>query len=121
MEPSPIILIADDELIGELYQIYLEGSKYFVLLYCNGKEAYDAIQDGLQYHLGVFDLSLPDIGGDELVKLSKELHPTVPVICMSNYDLIDNAGGKEADRRLIKANTEMRVLETVIAELLGIK
>lgn len=121
MDPKHIVLIVDDETFVESLQTYLEKcleeEKFLVLMYRNGREAQDAIQNGWSYHVGIFDLSLPGIGGDELIQLSKKLHPEVPVICLSNYDFIDDKGGREADSYCTK-NRTLQELEAVITRLL---
>lgn len=117
MRQKPIILMVDDDQEGGLSRKYLlEDRGYFVLLYENGMDAKEAIQDGLSYHVGIFDISLPEVGGDELIQLSKRLHPDVPVICISGYyALRQMAPG--ADRYLLIPVKTAR-LDEVIIELL---
>ncbi len=123
MKKKPILLLVEDQsgldveagLESDLKWL-LEHKGYFVVLYENGLEAKEAIQEGLSYHLSIFDLSLPEVGGDELIRLSKRTHPDVPVICISGYDTLrEMAPG--ADRYLVKPSL-MNGLYQVITELL---
>jgi CheY-like chemotaxis protein len=65
---------------------------YDVLLYNNANDAVDAIVDGLKYSLLITDLTLGEIrfgirfSGQDVVDVSKNCNPSVPVISMSGYD-----------------------------------
>jgi len=63
----------------------LEREGYFVVNYTIGREAVEEIRNGLHYDLALIDLSLSDMGGDEVMHISKEVNPQIPIICSSGY------------------------------------
>src|SRR3989344_7074317 len=82
------ILMVEDELtISRIYKYFLEKDlEYLVIDYGNGREALEAINDGLQFGLALVDLSLPDLDGVELIKRIKEKYPSKPIVSMSAFD-----------------------------------
>lgn len=80
-----ILIVEDDPANAELFETYLSKSGYAVYVYLNGMRAYEAIENGFQYDLGLFDLSLPFCDGFELLKISKEKNSDIPVFTMSGY------------------------------------
>ena len=93
------IIIAEDEQVSVgAIERYLERRGYLVFHYMNSRRLRDDINNDMRYHLLITDLSLPEVSGDELILLSKQLHPQIPVISMSGYD----AKPKKSDVHLVK-------------------
>jgi len=92
------ILIVEDECFGESFKKIFEEENYFVILYKNGLEAIDQIENGLIYELAIIDLSLPLIDGEEVIKTSKEINPNIPVLSFSGY----SHKPKNSDRHITK-------------------
>ncbi len=80
-----ILIVEDEPANMELFETYLSKMGYVVCPYNLGGKAYEGINSGLSYDLAIFDLSLPYIDGFELLKISKSLHPEIPVFTMSAY------------------------------------
>ena len=88
------VLIVEDN-CGHILKNWLDSKEYSVTLCRDGREAVEAIQNGLEYQIALIDLSLPkevmkpDIcfyDGADVIRISKEKNPDVPVICSSGYD-----------------------------------
>ena len=52
-------------------------------------DAHAAAQNGLHYELAIIDRGFErsSMSGDDLMALSKQLHPDVPVVCLSGSGL----------------------------------
>ncbi len=84
---KPTILIVDDEEdICEDLSAILEGEGYFTIVYRDGQEVYESIEDGLKYDLVIIDLALPNRSGDEVISILKRKNPKIPIISWSGYD-----------------------------------
>lgn len=83
------------------------------MLYKNGMALSKDIYDGLKYDIAFVDLSLPEVDGDAIAHLSKQLNPQIPVVTMSGYDYAP----KCSDRHLTKPITP-EILEKIVDEFL---
>ncbi|MDA3815597.1 MAG: response regulator [Patescibacteria group bacterium] len=82
-----ILIVDDDEDWTNTYKRALKNANFFMHTYANGRSAIYAIRNqGINYDLALIDLSLPDIGGDEVVKCSKIINPKTPVFSISSYE-----------------------------------
>ena len=94
-----LILLAEDESgIAVKLTRFLEKKGYLVQAYNDGRKLVDDIKDGLKYQLAVVDLSFPYVDGHEIIRLSKKVNPSVPVISASGYDFKP----QESDTHLTK-------------------
>ncbi|MDP3734312.1 MAG: response regulator [Nanoarchaeota archaeon] len=82
---GPILLVEDSHLNSRLWELVLSRNDYLVLSYDDGQKVITDIEDGLQYKLALVDLELPNRGGDEVIKVSKEYNPQIPIYCVSGY------------------------------------
>jgi len=71
--PSPprVLVVEDDENIGQLLQFMLERSGYAPVLLANGRDAADFIAREAPPALALFDVMLPYRDGFELVGLAR--------------------------------------------------
>ena len=91
--------MADDECSQQCLGVpNLEKEGHLVLFYRNGKKIIDDVEDGLIYHIGIIDLSLPGIGGYDVISRLKEKYPLVPIICSTGYSLANT----DADAIIVK-------------------
>lgn len=104
-----ILYVEDEGYISENRKDELEVNGYSVILCRDGREAVQLIEDGIKYHLALIDLSLPEITGEEVVRVSKTINPQTPVITTSCYMY----GPKGSDKHVKKPVTGKRFIETV--------
>lgn len=80
-----ILLVEDDDLIGELYKNELTQAGLPTDLCLTGKQAITALAQG-GYDLILLDIMLPDTNGLELLKIIKENLATknIPVMMITN-------------------------------------
>jgi two-component system response regulator HydG len=78
-------MVADDDRdMCLLLQRFLSRNGFDVYLTHTGKKAIEWLSSN-KPNLMLCDFRLEDMNGDELLKRSKELHPTVPVIIITGY------------------------------------
>lgn len=77
-----VLLIEDDDIIGEMICMYLKEEGFYVLRCHNGLEGLTALHD-FQPDLILLDLILPDFEGTELCNSLRGLTP-VPIIIISS-------------------------------------
>lgn len=83
MKPKRTILCVDDnEQSLSIQKVMLETRGYRVLTSRNGREALEVFQRG-GIDLVLTDFVMPEINGNELVRLVKELSPFTPAILFS--------------------------------------
>jgi DNA-binding response OmpR family regulator len=105
-----ILYVEDDEEYNECCRELLEEKGYIVFSYAKGKECLHDVQaNSLKYDLAIIDLSLPDIGGEELVRDLKRINPKTPVFIISGYDYKPRG----ADRYFHKAIPISKFIEEV--------
>jgi len=83
--PSGLIMFVDDDLDETRMDTVMGNRGYNILPYRKGGEAITDIRDGANYQLLITDSSLGDCEGSEVIAVSKEFNPEVPVIGISGY------------------------------------
>jgi DNA-binding response OmpR family regulator len=77
----PVLVVEDDKKIARIVKIYLEEAGYRVVHAVRGKDAVAAAQKEMPL-LVVLDLTLPDIGGEQVIQELKALDD-IPVIMLT--------------------------------------
>jgi CheY-like chemotaxis protein len=83
---ATILIVEDDNMIGELIQRVIRGAGYNTLHASNGREALNTLlsYDG-PLDLVLTDIVMPEMSGRELVRHLKVRWPHLKVMCMSGY------------------------------------
>lgn len=84
-EPFEILVADDDPAILRLVKAIVEKEGFEVVVARDGKEAYKLLQSDKQFSAAIFDVVMPYIQGNELVKFmqSDKRLVNVPVIMMT--------------------------------------
>jgi len=83
---ATILFVDDEEILRFIASEFLEENGYQVLLAEDGKQALEMLAEyGNQIHLVMVDLMMPEIGGEEVLKVVKHEYPDIPVIIVSGY------------------------------------
>ncbi len=91
MALKPRILIADDEpLTLELVVEHLEAEGYEVQVVSGGEEAIEVARKSI-FKLVLTDLSMPGMGGMEVLAHFVKHHPETPVIVLTGFGTIETA------------------------------
>lgn len=83
------ILVVDDHPLvrSSLHSVLNQLAERVVVLEAStAQEAFDILQQGLDFELVLLDLQLPDMGGVDALKQIRERFPTVPVAIISGVD-----------------------------------
>ena len=90
----PNIVIADDEdLVRDLLKNMLGEKKYNIWLAADGQEALDIIEgmkaEGIDVHLGLFDISMPKVDGVALTRTAREKGYNFPILVITGHAITD--------------------------------
>lgn len=82
-----ILVVDDEEIIGETLQTYLESSGFEVVTKTTARDVVSILGSGV-YDLVILDLALADADGLEVLELIKQKHPRIPVLILTGmgYD-----------------------------------
>jgi PAS domain S-box-containing protein len=87
LQGTGCILVVDDEpLLRQVAKTILERYGYTVLLAENGREAVQMVREsGDTVAAVLLDLTMPQMGGAEALRLIRQIRPGIPVIISSGY------------------------------------
>jgi predicted ATPase/signal transduction histidine kinase len=81
-----IVLVEDEESVRRFTAQALESQGYKVMAFARAREALKALEDpGLEIHLAISDLVMPDMGGKELGERIRNTRPKLPILFISGY------------------------------------
>ncbi|AWG43113.1 transcriptional regulator [Candidatus Borreliella tachyglossi] len=85
------VLVADDEKnIREGIATYLEEEGYFVFTASDGEEALETIENE-KIDIIISDLRMPQISGEQLLKIVKDKNSSIPFIILTAHGTVDSA------------------------------
>ena len=85
-----ILLVEDKDSLRQMLSTAIKKAGYTVDEASDGNAAVEKIRKQ-PYNLVVTDLRLPTLSGLEILKLQKEIDPTIPVLIMTAYGTIEEA------------------------------
>lgn len=86
-----ILLVEDNLAICRNLEIFLntpELPEVNLIYFQRGSDAIDYINNNGKYDLLICDLSLGDMGGDEVIAKSREVKPYVPIFVFTSFNEI---------------------------------
>jgi len=112
------ILVADDEdIVRRTANSALERQGYRVLLAANGQEAVDLFRErGSEVALVLLDLTMPVLGGEQVLRELRRLRPSVRILLSSGFnevEAIQHFAGKGLSGFIQKPYTAMQLAEKV--------
>ncbi|AYE36609.1 transcriptional regulator [Borrelia turcica IST7] len=85
------VLVADDEKnIREGIATYLEEEGFFVFTASDGEEAIETIENE-KIDVIISDLRMPQLSGEQLLKIVKDKNPNMPFIILTAHGTVDSA------------------------------
>lgn len=120
--PNKTILIVEDEsVLNEAYQITLAQAGYDIISAFDGKEALELVEE-VSPDVILLDLRMPVLDGIGFLKeFDSEQHPDTKIIVFSNYDMqkeIDEAYELGADKYILKAWASPKELIKIVKDTL---
>ena len=90
-QPS-VLVVDDDSGLQSMFKLFLKKQGFARVVVGTGKEALAALEKQ-KFDLCFLDLQLPDITGDEIYKVAKEVQPDLPIVIITGYpdsQMLDN-------------------------------
>lgn len=116
-----ILIVEDESVLNEAYQITLAQAGYDIISAFDGKEALE-LTDQVSPDIILLDLRMPVLDGIGFLKeFDNERYPNTKIIVFSNYDMqkeIDEAYKLGADRYILKAWASPKELIKIVKETL---
>jgi CheY-like chemotaxis protein len=116
-----ILFVEDNELVRKFGQDMLKSLGYSVLSASDGRSALAMLQERTDIKLLFTDVVMPGMGGHELAKKAKQLHPGIKVLYTSGYtqDSMIHNGKLDADVTLLEKPYNKSTLAAKLREVLG--
>jgi CheY-like chemotaxis protein len=111
--------VVDDEPIArDVLSEYLMGDGHTVDTAVNGREAFEKFKAG-RYALVITDRAMPEVGGDQLAAMVKEVSPDTPIILLTGFGDLMNAAGEKPDGvdMVVKKPIRLATLREVLAKM----
>lgn len=119
-----ILMVEDDEYVRNTLLMQLENMGYQVTAVENGQAALERLTSGLEFDLLLTDVVMPGpLQGPGLADRVRERFPDLPVILMSGYAELEDAGGSgpRRDYLLLPKPVRAKDLREVLASKLAAK
>jgi len=119
---AKILIVEDEKVLNEAYELVLKKEGYAVSCAFNGEEALAYVKKD-KFDLILLDLRMPKIDGVEFLKRSDPTKnfPSTKIIVFSNYDdqkEVDDAIKHGATRYILKAWSSPSELVKIVRESL---
>jgi excisionase family DNA binding protein len=89
----PTVLVVDDDVgLQSMFKLFLKKQGFARVVVGTGKEAFAALEKQ-KFDLCFLDLQLPDITGDEIYRVAKQMQPDLPIVIITGYpdsQMLDN-------------------------------
>jgi DNA-binding NtrC family response regulator len=90
MKPIRILIIDDEQIIGDGCRLVLSEHGYSVDFHMNGKAGINAILND-EFDIVLLDMKLPDMDGMEILRTASKKKPNLYIIVMTGYSTVQNA------------------------------
>jgi len=116
--PLHVLVVDDEPIARDVLSEYLMGDGHTVDTAVNGREAFEKFKAG-RYALVITDRAMPEVGGDQLAAMVKEVAPDTPVILLTGFGDLMNAAGEKPDGvdMVVKKPIRLATLREVLAKM----
>jgi two-component system, NtrC family, response regulator HydG len=91
VEPSPVLLLVDDEqLVLDMVSRFARMAGFDVVACRTGRDAIDQLREQ-KADVALVNLHMPEVGGFDVLKAIRQVHPRCEAILMTGYARIDSA------------------------------
>jgi DNA-binding response OmpR family regulator len=85
--PATVLVVDDEPAIRRFVSRTIARDAFRIVEAGDGRSAIAAVEvDPARLILVVCDLSLPDVGGEEVIRVARALRPGLPVVVMTGWD-----------------------------------
>jgi CheY-like chemotaxis protein len=116
--PLHVLVVDDEPIARDVLSEYLTGDGHTVDTAVNGREAFEKFKTG-RYALVITDRAMPEVGGDQLAAMVKQVSPDTPVILLTGFGDLMNAAGEKPDGvdMVVKKPIRLATLREVLAKM----
>ena len=116
--PLHVLVVDDEPIARDVLSEYLMGDGHTVDTAVNGREAFEKFKAG-RYALVITDRAMPEVGGDQLAAMVKEVSPDTPIILLTGFGDLMNAAGEKPDGvdMVVKKPIRLATLREVLAKM----
>jgi CheY-like chemotaxis protein len=110
--------VDDEPIARDVLSEYLMGDGHTVDTAVNGREAFEKFKGG-RYALIITDRAMPEVGGDQLAAMVKEVSPDTPIILLTGFGDLMNAAGEKPDGvdMVVKKPIRLATLREVLSKM----
>ena len=116
--PLHVLVVDDEPIARDVLSEYLMGDGHTVDTAVNGREAFEKFKAG-RYALVITDRAMPEVGGDQLAAMVKEVSPDTPIILLTGFGDLMNAAGEKPDGvdMVVKKPIRLATLREVLSKM----
>jgi signal transduction histidine kinase/CheY-like chemotaxis protein len=116
--PLHVLVVDDEPIARDVLTEYLAGDGHTVETAVNGREGFEKFKAG-RFSVVITDRAMPEVGGDQLAAMVKEVAPSTPVVLLTGFgDLMNAAGEKpEGVDLVVKKPIRLATLREVLAKM----
>ena len=116
--PLHVLVVDDEPIARDVLSEYLMGDGHTVDTAVNGREAFEKFKAG-RYALVITDRAMPEVGGDQLAAMVKEVAPDTPIILLTGFGDLMNAAGEKPDGvdMVVKKPIRLATLREVLSKM----
>ena len=96
LKPLHILVVDDDPIVREIIGEFLERDGYTYEFSNNGREGLTKFKSN-KFDLVITDKAMPDISGDQLASILREISPQTPIIMLTGFGSIMSSAGEMPD------------------------
>ncbi len=120
---SHIVVTDDDSAIRKILQIFLQKSGYMVTLCKHGEELLQVLEaNSSNVDLVLLDIKMPGLSGLELLEITQQKYPLIPVIMLTAFNDLDTGmkamrlGAKDYLAKPVSRNVLLTSVTRILAE-----
>ena len=116
--PLHVLVVDDEPIARDVLTEYLTGDGHTVETATNGRDGIEKFKAG-RFSVVITDRAMPEVGGDQLAAMVKEVAPTTPVVLLTGFGDLMNAAGEKPDGvdLVVKKPIRLATLREVLAKM----
>jgi CheY-like chemotaxis protein len=116
--PLHILVVDDEPIARDVLTEYLTGDGHTVQTAVNGRDGFEKFKAG-RFAVVITDRAMPEMGGDQLAAMVKEVAPATPVVLLTGFGDLMNAAGEKPDGvdLVVKKPIRLAALREVLVKM----
>ena len=116
--PLHVLVVDDEPIARDVLTEYLTGDGHTVETAVNGRDGFEKFKAG-RFAVVITDRAMPEVGGDQLAAMVKDVAPAIPVVLLTGFGDLMNAAGEKPDGvdLVVKKPIRLATLREVLARM----